>query len=234
MPQDPVTGDPQAMPVDPYGGVGMSGSGFPMGDPYASGGMGPGGGQPSMGSPYAQGGMSPYADPYGPFAGSPMPQMDPAMMAAMYGAGQPGPYGPPQATPLDPSTVFGGSPGAVTPNPAGGMDFMGLHIPSGDELYNSLMQKIEPELTTDQLPQLEARYKQETADQSKERARRYEKAFAEYDRQLEEYMSGLRTKLHAHQRIAMSSAELGARAEEEDALTAIESSIAKMPDPHAS
>ncbi len=102
-----------------------------------------------------------------------------------------------------------------------------IRIPTGDELYNTLMGKIEPELTTAELPVLDARYKDETPEQSKARARRYEKAFAEYDRQLQSYMGDLQAKLKAHQRIAMSSAELGAKAEEEEALTAIESSIAK-------
>lgn len=101
-----------------------------------------------------------------------------------------------------------------------------VRIPTGDELYNTLMGGIEPELTTAELPMLDGRYANETSDQSKERARRYQKAFAEYDKQLQSYMGDLQTKLHMHQRIAMSSAELGAKTEEEEALTAIESSIA--------
>ncbi len=141
----------------------------------------------------------PGADPFAGFGGGPLAEF-PGMPAG-----------------LDPSVI---------PAPAAG-DFLGVHIPSGDELYNLLMAKIEPELTTDQLPLLEARYKGETVDESKARAHRYEAAFTEYDKQLGDYMEGLKQKLRAHQRIAMSSAELGAKAEEQDALSAIEASIQK-------
>ena len=129
---------------------------------------------------------------------------------------------------VQPQDPFGALP-PLDPAPIGGgpMSFLGIQIPSGDELYNQLMAGIEPELTTDQLPLLSERYKGETTDESKTRARRYEKAFKEYDKQLKQYLDDLGRKLQAHQRIAMSSAELGARAEEEDALSAIEASIQK-------
>ena len=106
--------------------------------------------------------------------------------------------------------------------------FLSIRIPTGDELYNTLMVDIDPELTTDALPSLEEKYKHETPEESRARATRYEKAFAEYDRRLQNYMNDLQSKLRAHQRIAMGTAELGARGEEQDALAVIESSISKM------
>ena len=124
--------------------------------------------------------------------------------------------------PVDPNVLA-----AMAVPDTSALDLLGVHIPSGDELYNRLMGGIEPELMTDQLPLLEERYRGETPDDSKQRAKRYEQAFAEYDRQLRAYMDALTVKLRSHQRIAMSSAELGAKAEEEDAISAIEASIQK-------
>ncbi len=148
-------------------------------------------------------------------AGLPMPNM--SAQGGLMGAGDPAGLPPSDMVQQD-AWMGAGTPGGIYP---------GIHIPTGDELYNQLMQSIEPELTTAELPLLDDRYKTETAQQSKERAQRYQRAFAEYDRQLQAYMGDLQAKLHAHQRIALSSAELGAKTEEEEALTAIESNIAK-------
>ncbi len=197
---DPTGGTPAGDPMAALYGAGGAGS-----DPFsASAGMPAGGGY----DPFASFGMG--ASPS--MTGGGMASWDQGQTAAMPGAVYP-----------DPAQAAL----SVIPNPDGSTDYLGMRIPSGDELYNLLMGKIEPELTTDQLPLLDERYHGETPDESKARAKRYEKAFAEYDKQLQDYMEGLKQKLRAHQRIAMSSAELGAKAEEEDALTAIEASIQK-------
>ena len=126
---------------------------------------------------------------------------------------------------FDPMALMSDVTGTAMP-PASSAVYADIHIPTGDELYDQLMQNIEPELTTGQLPLLDERYKTETPEDSKQRAQRYQRAFTEYDKQLQAYMGDLQARLHAHQRIAMASAERGAKAEEEEALSAIESSIA--------
>lgn len=98
-------------------------------------------------------------------------------------------------------------------------------IPTGDQLYNMLMSKIEPDLTTDQLPLLDEKYKNETPEQAQVRAQRYEKAFAEYDKQLAAYLAGLEAKVREYQTTARKSVEHEERAHEEEQLTGIEQAM---------
>ena len=100
-----------------------------------------------------------------------------------------------------------------------------IAIPTGDQLYNMLMSKIEPDLTTDQLPLLDEKYKNETPEQAQVRAARYEKAFAEYDKQLAAYLATLEAKVHQYQSTARKSLEHEERAKEEQALTGLEQEI---------
>ena len=99
------------------------------------------------------------------------------------------------------------------------------YIPTGDELYNMLMSKIEPELTTEQLPLLDQKYVNETADQAKARSQRYQKAFAEYDTQLAAYLAQLEAKVREHQSTARKSLEHEERVKEEQELTGLEQAI---------
>jgi len=96
---------------------------------------------------------------------------------------------------------------------------------SGDELYDMLMQKIEPELTTAQLPILKEKYKNENAQEARSRAKRYSKAFQEYYEQLEAYRQEWTIDLKAHRREAMASIEEDDHIQEEDKLDDLEASI---------
>ncbi len=100
-----------------------------------------------------------------------------------------------------------------------------LQIPSGDELYNTLMSKIDPDLTTDQLPLLDQKYAGETPEQAQVRAQRYEKAFAEYDKQLAAYLAALEAKVHQYQSTARKSLEHEERTKEEQQLSGLEQAI---------
>ena len=100
-----------------------------------------------------------------------------------------------------------------------------LRIPTGDELYNMLMGGIEPDLTTDQLPLLDQKYQGEIPEQAKIRAERYEKAFAEYDRQLAAYLAHLEAKVREYQATARKSLENEEHEKEERALSGIEDAI---------
>ena len=104
-------------------------------------------------------------------------------------------------------------------------DVPAIQIPTGEELYNTLMSKIEPDLTTDQLPLLDAKYAGETPDQTKARAERYEKAFAEYEKQLAAYLSTLKGKVHDFQSTARKSLEHEAKEKEETELGSLEQQI---------
>ena len=100
-----------------------------------------------------------------------------------------------------------------------------LQIPTGDQLYNMLMSKIEMDLTTDQLALLDEKYKGEAPEQAQERAARYEKAFAEYDKQLAAYLATLETKVHQYQTTARKSLEHEERTKEEQELGGLEQAM---------
>lgn len=57
-----------------------------------------------------------------------------------------------------------------------------------EEVYNLLMQQIEPELMTDMLPKLESLYPNETPQEWKQRQERYKKAFAVYEERFMQIM----------------------------------------------
>lgn len=53
--------------------------------------------------------------------------------------------------------------------------------PTVEEIYNLLMSQIEPELTTDMLPQLGELYPDETPAEWRKRQERYQRAFQLYE-----------------------------------------------------
>ena len=71
-------------------------------------------------------------------------------------------------------------------------------IPSGEEVYDKIMSGIEVDLTTSQLPLLKEKYQGETPEEARARAERYQKAFAEYDRQYALYVQTQEQALAAY------------------------------------
>lgn len=63
-------------------------------------------------------------------------------------------------------------------------DSAALAVLDADDLYDTIMMGIEPELVSENLEFIKDAAKNETADERKYRAARYATAFAEYDRQL--------------------------------------------------
>jgi len=57
---------------------------------------------------------------------------------------------------------------------------MPFSIPSGQEVYDSIMREIEPDLTFDAVMKLETKYANESAADKKARMERYKKAFVTY------------------------------------------------------
>lgn len=98
------------------------------------------------------------------------------------------------------------------------------HIPPA-QVYDFLMSKIEPELTTAMLPLLAEKYKDETQEQKQERGARYEAAFAAYDIALQQYVEHLKQEAKTFQRTFRTATEEAMRGHESDALTTIESQI---------
>lgn len=94
---------------------------------------------------------------------------------------------------------------------------------SGQQLYDELMAKIEPELTTAQLPLLAEKYKDETPEQAKARAERYTKAYAEYDSAYATYMGSARQQVSQYRKDAFQSLEKEDRTRDQAKLSAMES-----------
>ncbi|MBI3331897.1 hypothetical protein HYZ99_02970 [Candidatus Peregrinibacteria bacterium] len=73
-------------------------------------------------------------------------------------------------------------------------------ISLGEDVYNQIMGQIEPELTTSVVKMLKEKYKDETPEQAKARAVRYSAAFAEYDKQYQDYKLNLERGLRHFQK----------------------------------
>lgn len=101
-------------------------------------------------------------------------------------------------------------------------------MPSGEEIYDSIMAQIEPELTTAQLPLLKEKYKSETPEQAKARAERYQKAFKTYDSIYQEFVIEVDTKAHEYRKSALQSAEREESAKEAASLSGLEAAFSSM------
>lgn len=88
-------------------------------------------------------------------------------------------------------------------------------FPSPEQLFDHLMSQIEPELMTSMVPTLATTYANETPAEARERSRRYQAAFAEYDKRYAEYAAALADTVHAVGKGARVSLEQGDRADEE-------------------
>ena len=100
-------------------------------------------------------------------------------------------------------------------------------IPSGEEIYNSIMSKIEPELTTDQVKLLSEKYKDETPEELAKRKTRYEKARQEYEKQVTEYFNNLEAEVRKHGKESFSTLESKDRAVEKETLNSLETTFSE-------
>jgi len=98
-------------------------------------------------------------------------------------------------------------------------------LPSGKQLYDSLMGDIEPELVSSVIPALAARYAGETPDAHTSRMERYKRAFEEYDRRCAEYLRGLRSDVATFRKQSRKAVEGRQRSAEQAALQTLEDSI---------
>ena len=101
-------------------------------------------------------------------------------------------------------------------------------IPDPSDLYDQIMQPIEPELTRAGLQTLSIKYKGEKPQEAAARADRYNKAFAEYDKRFAAYMTELNGKVVSYQHAARTSTETKDRADEEQELSTLQTQMASM------
>ena len=98
-------------------------------------------------------------------------------------------------------------------------------IPPAEELYNTIMRGIEPDLTTDQIPGLPAKYAGETPEMKDARLDRYVAAYAAYDKAIEAYLKELDAKVNAYRKAAFKSGEAKSKEKEAQELNAIEAAF---------
>jgi hypothetical protein len=103
-------------------------------------------------------------------------------------------------------------------------------VRTGEEVYNMIMGKIEPELVLDQIPLLDEKYKNETEPEKKTRLTRYQKAYAEYEKQYEAYKAEEEVKLHAFSKGLFGGVENRIKEDEEEDLENITNAIANIQD----
>lgn len=109
-----------------------------------------------------------------------------------------------------------------TQTPATGLlDY--LKIPTGQQVYDSLMAKIEPELVSGNIPHLDEPYTGETPEQRTVRYKKYERAYAAYDTAYQTWLKELSEVVQEFRRKALKEAESMSRQEEADAINALES-----------
>jgi Fe2+ transport system protein B len=100
-----------------------------------------------------------------------------------------------------------------------------LKVPSGAQIYNSLMSAIEPELLTEVIPTLDEKYKGETAEENVARMARYKAAYEKYDAAFQEWVTSLHAAVTAYRHDALKAAEDDDRKTEADVLSTLESKI---------
>ncbi len=100
--------------------------------------------------------------------------------------------------------------------------FQGKALPTGQEIYDRLMSKIEPELVLKNLKKLDAPYKKETKAQRKKRYARYGKAFKEYRTQYKVWLSRVNLAIAAYKRAVVKASEKVSKTKEDAALAELE------------
>lgn len=101
-----------------------------------------------------------------------------------------------------------------------------LKIPSGEEVYNGIMGRIDPDLLTTVIPTLDAKYKGESESARTARLERYKKAYEEYDKQYAAWEQEVRALVARARREALQSAEKKERVKEEHILQNLDSQMA--------
>lgn len=93
---------------------------------------------------------------------------------------------------------------------------------SGDELYDSIMGSIEPDLLISNMPQVVLDMEHDTQEVKTERIERYNRAFAEYDRRLARHKQDWDTAYNDYKRASMESLTGFLNAADKDRMTDIE------------
>jgi len=98
-------------------------------------------------------------------------------------------------------------------------------FPSGQEMYDSIMQKIELDLVSSALSTLKEKYKDENPKEKEARKKRYNLAFLKHNKEFKTYMVKLQIETTQYLKDARISLEEKSRAKDEQSLTSLDSQI---------
>lgn len=118
-----------------------------------------------------------------------------------------------------------------TQTPSAGTD--PLTFPTGNEVYDSLMGSIEPELLSANIPHLDDPYIGESEADHAARYERYTAAFVKYDEAYANWEAQLNSTVTTYRRTALQTAEAESRAEDASALSMLEENLEQATPPAA-
>ena len=98
-------------------------------------------------------------------------------------------------------------------------------IPSGQEIFDKIMQEIEPDLISTNVNTLEEKYGAEPEEEKKARLEKYKLAFAEYDKKYKVYMDDLTKRVAEYTKYEMKKIEVKNKEKEQEVLADLEASI---------
>jgi len=106
----------------------------------------------------------------------------------------------------------------------------GMPMPSvltGEQLYNQIMEAIEPDLLTTAIVGLDEKYKGETAEQKAARLERYRKAYETYDQKFQENHTAWYAEWAQYKKRALKSAEARNATKESQEMQNLEQSMSQ-------
>ena len=98
---------------------------------------------------------------------------------------------------------------------------------SPTEIYNILMEQIEPDLTTDMLPLLDTMYMNETVEECEKRGERYGEAFADFEVAYDAFVKGCTDFYTDLKNKAQTLITKAVKDEDEQGMAAIEDSLSQ-------
>jgi uncharacterized protein YukE len=93
------------------------------------------------------------------------------------------------------------------------------------QVYDLIMEPIEPDLLLANIPLLDAKYAGESQAEHEARMQRYQAAYKKFDREMEKFLDAINTSVRSTQREALKARENEDRRREQEQLTSLASAF---------
>ena len=94
-----------------------------------------------------------------------------------------------------------------------------------EQLYNTLMAEIEPDLLLNSIGTLDAKYAGESPEEHTARMKRYEAAYKKFDESFDKFMSEVHEEVRVSKRTALKEQEAADRQSDQPALASLEAAF---------